>query len=370
MCQVLHSLMVGGAEMLACQLAMDLSERFQFVFACLDEIGPLGSDLRQKGFRVVHLGRKAGFDTGCVRRLAAFARESGSSLIHAHQYTPFFYSLAPVVLKRRPPVLFTEHGRWFPDYRRWKRVVFNRLSLRRGDRVVGVGQSVRQALLDNEGIPANRVGVIYNGVNLERVAEHATGRDEVRRELGLRENDLAIVQVARLDHLKDHVTAVRTISRVVRERPEARLLLVGEGPEQRPIEEEIGRYGLEPFVRLLGLRTDVPRLLAAADIFLLTSISEGIPLTLIEAMAARLPVVATNVGGVGEVVDHGATGLLAPARYDEALATHVTSLAADPALGRRLGEAGYARAARLFSQRRMHEEYARLYEEMIPVRHV
>jgi glycosyltransferase involved in cell wall biosynthesis len=368
-CQVLHSLTVGGAEMLAYQLARGLRDRFQFVFACLDEIGLLGSDLQRQGFRVVHLGRKSGFDPGCARRLAAFARETGSGLIHAHQYTPFFYSLAPVVVRRRPPVLFTEHGRWFPDYRRWKRVVFNRWALRRSDRVVGVGRSVRQALVHNEGIPADRVGVIYNGVALENVAEHTVYRHEVRRELRLRENELAIIQVARLDHLKDHLTAARTICRVARERPEARLLLVGEGPERKSIEEEIRRNGLEPFIRFLGLRTDVPRLLAAADMFLLTSISEGIPVTLIEAMAGRLPVVATDVGGVAEVVAHDITGLLAPAGDDEALATHVIRLAADRPLGRRLGDEGYRRAARLFSQQRMHEEYARMYAEMILARH-
>src|SRR5262245_13120157 len=88
-CQVLHSLNVGGAEMLAYELAVGLADRFRFAFACLDEVGPLGMDLRQKGYSVVHLGRKAGFDAGCARRLAAFVRECGASLIHAHQYTPF-----------------------------------------------------------------------------------------------------------------------------------------------------------------------------------------------------------------------------------------------------------------------------------------
>jgi glycosyltransferase involved in cell wall biosynthesis len=159
------------------------------------------------------------------------------------------------------------------------------------------------------------------------------------------------------------------MGRVARECPEARLLVIGEGPEQKTIEDEISRQGAGPFVRLLGLRTDVPRLLAAADVFLLTSISEGIPVTLIEAMAAQLPVVATDVGGVCEVVDHGTTGFLAPARDDEALATHVMRLASDRVLGRRLGANGFTRAMRLFSQQRMHEEYAGLYQEMIHARH-
>jgi glycosyltransferase involved in cell wall biosynthesis len=176
---------------------------------------------------------------------------------------------------------------------------------------------------------------------------------------------LVLVQVARLDHLKDHLTAVRTLERVVARRPDARLVLVGEGPERPAIEAEIGRRRLTDHVRLLGLRRDVPRLLAAADVCLLTSISEGIPLTLIEAMAARLPVVSTNVGGVSEVVRDGETGVLTPAKDDEALAAAVLQLAEVPARCREFGEAGHRRAHELFSEPQMHAAYADLYDEML-----
>jgi len=116
---------------------------------------------------------------------------------------------------------------------------------------------------------------------------------------------------------------------------------------------------------MLGLRTDVPRLLAAADLFLLTSLSEGIPVTLIEAMGAGLPVVATRVGGVPEVVVEGQTGLLADASDAEALAAAVRKLLTDATLRQRLAMAGQARAAALFSQQAMHAAYARLYREML-----
>jgi glycosyltransferase involved in cell wall biosynthesis len=157
------------------------------------------------------------------------------------------------------------------------------------------------------------------------------------------------------------------MERVVRHCPDARLILVGEGPERRRIEEEISRRRLGSFVRLLGLRGDVARLLAAADVFLLTSISEGIPVTLIEAMAARLPIVATNVGGVSEVVQHRQTGLLAPAGDDAALAGALIRLLGDEAERHRLGNRGFERAACLFSQEEMHASYAHLYEEMISI---
>jgi L-malate glycosyltransferase len=244
--------------------------------------------------------------------------------------------------------------------------VFNRLLLRRRDRVVGVGEAVRQALVANEGIPAQRTAVIYNGIPLNTFYRaDSVERAAVRREIGLDENALAIIQVARLDHLKDHRTAIRTIARVVAQCPHAKLVLVGEGPERGAIEAEIARLGVGEHVRLLGLRQDVARLLAAADVCLLTSISEGIPLTLIEAMAARLPVVATNVGGVDEVVDAPRTGLLGPSGDDEALATAVLELAADADRRAAMGERGFRRAHELFSEVQMHAAYAGLFRTPI-----
>ncbi len=364
-CQVLHSLNIGGAEVLAARIAGQLSERFRFVFACLDDTGPLGEELREQGFQVEHLTRQPGFDFGCARRLSRLCRDAEVDLLHAHQYTPFSYAIASGILRRRPPILFTEHGRWYPDYPRRKRILFNRLLLRKRDRVVGVGESVRQALIHNEGIPAERVGVIYNGADLATFAAPPADQAAVRREIGVNADDFVMIQVARLDGLKDHATAIRTLERVVRERPQVRLVLVGEGPEQELIDREVRARRLEPYIRMLGLRKDVPRLLAAADLFLLTSVSEGIPVTFIEAMARRLPIVSTDVGGVGEVVLDGETGLLAPSGDDAGLAQAVIRLVDDAELRHQFGAAGRARAEAMFSEAQMHAAYARLYEEML-----
>jgi L-malate glycosyltransferase len=364
-CQVLHSLRVGGAEVLAARLARRLREDYRFLFVCLDELGTLGEALRAEGFTVHVLGRRPGVDWGCARRLASLLRREQVDLLHAHQYTPFFYGMMARLLYRRPPMLFNEHGRTFPDYPRPKRMVANRLLLRRRDRVVGVGQSVRQALICNEGIPAGRVKVIYNGIDLLPFADDTHDRGAARRELGLGDDDLAIIQVARLDSLKDHATAIRALDQVVARCSEARLLLVGEGPEMPKIRELVHGRALEPYVRFLGLRGDIARLLSAADIGLLTSVSEGIPLTLIEAMAAGLPVVSTDVGGVREVVEDGRTALLAPSGDDDALAEAILRLAGDPALRERMGCTGRRRAESAFSERRMHDEYLKLYEDML-----
>ncbi len=364
-CQLLHGLRVGGAEVLAARLARVLGGAYRIVFACLDELGTLGEQLRDEGFTVEVLGRRPGVDWRCARDLRAFLRRERAELVHAHQYTPFFYASAARLPGRRSPVLMTEHGRTFPDYPRPRRMLANRLLLARRDRVVGVGRAVRDALIANEGMPAGRVEVIPNGIDLSPYADAPRHREEARRELGLRPDELAILQVARLDPLKDHATAVRTMAHVAARRPGARLFLVGEGAEEGAIRDLVRRHDLGGRVQFLGLRADVARLLAAADVGLLTSLSEGIPLALIEAMAAGLPVVSTDVGGVPEVVEDGRTGLLAPPAGHAALGESILRLADDPALRRSMGAAGRERAAAVFSDRRMHDAYLRLYREMI-----
>jgi sugar transferase (PEP-CTERM/EpsH1 system associated) len=369
-CQVLHSLQVGGAEVLAARLARRLQGSYRFLFVCLDHLGTLGQELRDEGFAVEVLNRRPGLDWRSMLRLSRLLRRQRVSLVHAHQYTPFFYALTANWLGRRVPVLFTEHGRHFPDYPRRKRMLANRLLLSRRDRVVAVGESVRRAVIANEGIAPERVEVIYNGIDVDAFRPTGAERDAVRRTLALEANELAIIQVARLDYLKDHLTAIRTVERVAAVRPEVRLLLVGEGPERDKIEAEVRQRRLGDHVRFLGLRTDVARLVSAADVFLLTSISEGIPLTVIEAMAAAVPVVSTRVGGVGEVVQDGQTGLLAGSGDDAALAEHILNLAADPTRRRHLGQRGRDRAHAAFGESRMHAEYLRLYEQMLAVRSV
>jgi glycosyltransferase involved in cell wall biosynthesis len=364
-CQVVHGLSVGGAEILAAGLARRFQEVFRFLFVCLDELGSLGQQLREDGFPVWLLRRQPGIDWRCSWRLAKLLRRERVDLLHAHQYSPFFYGITARVLCRRPPVLFTEHGRWYPDYPRRKRILANRLFLEQRDRVVGVGQAVRQALIHNEGFPSHRVEVIYNGVDMDFFRRGEPQPAAVRSELGIGTGELLILQVARLDPLKDHATAIRTLGHVVRQGVNAQLVLVGEGPERPRIHELVQQQQLEGRVRCLGLRTDIPRLLSAADLFLLTSVTEGIPLVLIEALAVGLPVVATRVGGVEEVIEDGKTGLLAPRGDDVALAEHALRLARHPTLRQQMTGLGPERARTLFSDCQMHDRYYRLYREML-----
>lgn len=364
-CHVLHTLSVGGAEVLAAEYARHSQPDYRVAFACLDGIGPLGETLRGEGFPLEVLGRRSGFDLGCSRRLRQFLRRENVALVHAHQYAPFFYT----ALSRWPwggvPILFMEHGRDYPDYPRPKRKFANRFLLRRCDRVVAVGECVRQALIDNEGLPAERIEVVYNGVDVRRYDPQRRERDVVRRELGLAADATVIMQVARLNRLKDHGTALRAMAQVAAQDPQARLVLVGDGEERPAIEQLIAELSLGSQVLILGTRRDVPRVLQAADQFLLSSITEGIALTLIEAMATGLPIVATQVGGNGEVVVDGETGYLTPAGDATKMAERILRLARNDAQARQFGMAGQRRAFERFDDRAMHASYQRIYGEML-----
>jgi len=363
-CQILNTLTLAGPEVLAERLARQLSDRYRFVFACLDELGLVGRQLSEAGFPVMTFCRRPRIDLQCMGALRKFFQRHHVDLVHTHRYTPFFYAMAARRLESRPPILFSEHGRPWPDQRRRRHVFFTRLALRATDRVVAVSGAVRQALIDNEGIPADRISIIHNGVNLDACAaiEH---RKAVRHQLCVRPDELLVLQVAHLEAVKDHATAIRAFQRVLGVQKNIRLALVGEGPQRPELEREIARRKLSPAVRLLGLRTDVAQLLQGADLFLLSSVSEGLPVTLLEAIAARLPVVATNVGGVGEVVVNRVTGLLVPAGNDSALAEAIVLLANNPHLRQQLGDQGRRRAEAAFSEAQMHAAYQACYEKML-----
>ncbi len=377
---VLHRLYLAGAEVLAAALGRQLSASgaqggaMRFVYLCLDEVGPLGEQLRDEGFTVIDLGRRPGVDLGVARRIAALCREHEVALLHAHQYTPFFYSamarawptrMGPII-RGHPPILFTEHGRHYPDTPNRKRIAANRLLLRRHDRITAVGEWVKQALVDNEGLHPSRIEVIRNGIDPERF--HPPDADErlrARTTLGLNPQQPVALQVARFHPVKDHATAIRGWAHVAEQVPGAVLLLVGDGELRPQAESLVQDLGLEASVRFLGVRDDVPELMAAADVFVLSSLSEGISVTLLEAMATALAVVATQVGGNSEVVSDGETGLLSPRGDGRALGENLARLLAAPDRARTMGRAGRQRLLDRFTQHQMHQRYSDLYRQML-----
>jgi glycosyltransferase involved in cell wall biosynthesis len=217
----------------------------------------------------------------------------------------------------------------------WKFRVLENLLLGRTRWMVN-SLAMKEHLQRSLRLAEDRVHAIYNAVDASD-RDRAADRRDVRRELDIPEETPLVVHVGRLTRAKNHEMLFRVADEVVRARPDVRFVCVGHGEREQELWVLLGQLKLRDRVRLLGLRHDVPRLLAAADVFCFTSRHEGFPNALAEAMAGGLPVVTTQFPGVNEVVGHGRTGVIVPLDDDRAMANVILELLSDPARARRLG---------------------------------
>ena len=364
---VLHSMKVAGAEVLVHRLISRYSDEYDFHVFVLDDIGALGEELKGMGIPVTHLKRRPGVDIGMVLRLRKCLTSARVDLVHAHQYTPWFYAtLAGAArVRRRPRVLFTEHGRHYPDSRRWKRILFNRVLLRATDMVVAVSGFVARCLEENEALPSSRVRIVYNGIDPARFGGAQTKVEAVRQSQGLDPDDRVVGLAARMDTVKDHQTLLRAFAALADRVPQVRLVLAGEGPLRPELECLARSLGVKERVRFLGVRRDIPMLMATWDVFALSSLSEGTSVTLLEAMASRLPVVATDVGGNPEIVEDGMTGRLVPRGGVQEMAEALEAVLLNPDLAKRYGAAGRTRVQERFTEASMMSAYQGIYRDLL-----
>jgi glycosyltransferase involved in cell wall biosynthesis len=359
---VMHVMQVAGAEVLVAEAVRRLAGQIEPTVFCLDAVGALGERLLAQGVPVVCLGRRPGRDWRVAWRLAREIRGREIDVLHAHQYTPFFYAGLARVLSRRPArVILTEHGRHYPDVVSPLRRAANRLVLDRlADAVNACCAFSARSLGRLDGFAGSRIEVIPNGIEVGRYGP-APDRAALRRRLGLDPARRYLVNVARLHPVKDQAMLLRAFGAVVAARPDVDLLLVGDGPLRGDLEGLARDLGVGPRVRFLGVRFDVPDLLRAADVFALTSVSEAASLTLLEAMASGLPVVVTDVGGNPEIVRAGVDGLLVPRGDDRAAAAAFLRLLDDPTAAARMGAAGRARVHARYRIEQTIDAYLGLY---------
>jgi len=368
---VLHTLMRAGAEQLVYEMAVGYRGRLAMAALCLDKLGPLAEELRSLDVPVYFTQRGEGMELGQTAKIRDAIVEFSPDVLHCHQYTPFFYGsltrirmgLSPATRRHRPALLFTEHGRHYPDIVNGKRRLMNKLLLPQAAHITAVCEFTRGRLVEKEAIAAGRIEVVYNGVDPSRFAG-LPSPSAARAALGLPADVPLVVQVGTLRSVKDHPTALRAFARVRKELPRARIAFAGDGPDMGAYKSLSAELGIEASVHWLGSRSDVPNVLAAGDVMLMTSLSEAHSVSLLEAMAAGLPIVATAVGGIPETVADGVSGLLAPRGDDAGLATHLVTLLRDEALRHRMGQAGRARVHDRFLRSTMHERYYQIYQRL------
>jgi glycosyltransferase involved in cell wall biosynthesis len=288
-------------------------------------------------------------------------RHEKVALIHAHEFSAIVYGWI-VARLAGVPFVGTIHGKNYFWEKLRRRMAYRIIS--RSGRLVAVSEDLKRFVMDTVGLPDTRVQVIYNGVQVgSPVSDADVGR--CREELSLNAGDLVIGSIGSLYPVKGHQYLLDAVSGVFRQYPRAVLLLAGSGELETSLKEQTARLGIERHVRFLGIRLDVSRLLALMDVFVLPSLSEGLSLALLEAMAARRAVVATRVGGNAELVVEGETGMLVPSKDSEQLASAICKLLGDKAMREEFGRKAATRIQERFSAVQMADRYQCLYRELL-----
>ena len=324
---------------------------------------PTGSrtleDLRAEGIELLVLRRRSRLDLRPWIQLMRFLRAEHVDLIHAHKFGSNFWGAMLGRLSRVPAVVAHEHT-WSFEGNRARREIDRSVIGRLAHAVIAVSEADRRRMIELVGMPADRIVLIPNGI------PDFPARDggRARQELGIPADAPLLVMTAVLRRQKAIDVMLEAMAVLRRTLPDARLIVAGQG-EKAGLVAAAADLGLAEAVSFLGRRSDVPALLAAANVGVLSSDYEGIPLAVLEYMAAALPVVATRVGGLPQLVEEGKSGFLVPARDPEALAAAIATVLADKELAVQMGERGRALQRAHYSSETMARRVYELYDRLL-----
>lgn len=371
--RVLHAVLTldaGGLERVVVDLVRTGAETGQEVaVVCLDRPGTLAAQAEAAGARIYSVGRQPGERLSVLVRLDRVLTTFRPDVVHTHQIGALLH-MGPVTRRRGlRAVVHTEHGKHYAARRRLR--VIGRLAGWFAARFCCVSRDIAAEVLRCRIVPRRKVRVVPNGIDTKRFARGGPAA-ELRAALGIPLESPVVGTVGRLTEIKRHDVLLRAFAAVRERIPAARLLIVGDGQLREQLEALSRELGVAPAVHFAGYRASAEEYFRVLDVFALTSRSEGTPLAVLEACASGVPVVASAVGGLPDIVTHGRTGLLFPAGDVAALAGTLAGLLADPQARERLaGEAQRDVAAR-YGLERMAAEYRRQYQELLgpPARRV
>jgi glycosyltransferase involved in cell wall biosynthesis len=362
---LLSSFAVGGQERMAVELALRQRAAGHTVLAvslASKAEGPLAAQFRVNGARVYTLEKRGGFDWTLPPRLAALLRRERARIVHTHNPQPLMYGALAGRLVRAC-VVHTKHGRNPGSLRhRWLR----RTSASLVDAYVAVSKATAEVARAQHECGRNKLRVIANGIDVDAFSPDAQARAELRRELGMPADAWLFGTVGRLASEKNHDLLLDAAAPLLG--PNCRLVIVGDGPEASRLRERVAAMQVRPWVLLTGARSDVPRLLASFDCFVLSSTTEGLPLVIPEAMATALPVISTDVGGIADVIDEGRTGWLVASNDVHSLRARLAEARDHPDLAQSMGVSARQIARERYSAERMARDYIALYETVLEKR--
>ncbi len=358
--QIVQNLDVGGLERVVINLLLHGNhERFAPILITLGNGGALADEVRDRGIPVLTMNKGTGRFIGLPWQLAGVMREHRVSVVHAHNHSPLLYGALAARLAGVSRVVFTSHG--IKTSSRPLAARLRRMGMLHD--MVYVSDDSRDHAVTSGGVSPEDARVIINGIDIGRyAAPDEREMSQIRSQLGLGPETRVYGIVARLNEAKDHPNLLRAFAQLHERMGNAHLLVIGDGETREEVEQVRAELGLEQSVTLMGNRKDIPQLLGVIDVFVLSSRREGMAMTLLEAMAAGRPIVATRVGGNPEVVAEDETGLIVAPESVEALAEGMWRLGSDPDMMARMGAAARERVAEYFSVAAMCDRYEALYQ--------
>ena len=358
--QITHDLGLGGLERVIVTLLRTIDRsRFEPSILCLRRLGPMVDELKGLDIPIFQVPWTKGKPNYfAFREVARILRAQEVDVIHTHNTWAFVDGGLGALLAGVPTHIHTDHARTFPDRLRY--IVLEHLLSYRAHKVVGVSQHTVDNLHRHEWISRRKLAVITNGIETDRF-QFTIDKAAKRRELGLPPHGPVIGLNARLTPQKGITYLLQALPAVLRRFPDITVIIAGEGDLLSDLRAESEARGVAEHVRFLGLRPDVEELLQLYDVYVSPSLWEGLPMSLLEAMAAGCPIVASDVGGVPTALRHRVSGTLVPARDADALAAAIIELVGDPELRLRYAAAARKDAIEEFSAVAMTRRYERLY---------
>jgi glycosyltransferase involved in cell wall biosynthesis len=356
--ELVNNLEIGGAERLVVDLASALKSRgHQVGVACLRTGGPLGEILKQADIDVCVLNKSAGPSMRVLSRLAAYLRRSRADVLHTHNPLVHHYGVVAGWLARVPVIANTIHGPGNVSARRGFKELLYGAVCQFSDQIVAVCPTAHQAFVQTGAIPRRKLIVVNNGIRLDAFLE-------VRQRVS--DGSFAFGIVGRLVPVKDHRSLLEAFSAVLRTRPACRLEILGDGPLRADLEQQVSALGISANVVFHGYSTDVPAFMGRIDVSILCSLSEGLPLTVLESMAAGLPIVGTDVGETKALVEGARCGWLCPPGQPGELCKAMLRAAAATAEERHaMGARSREFAVKNYSLARMVDDYEGLFDRLL-----
>ena len=357
--QITHDLAIGGLQRVVVNICRAIDrDAFDVQVLCLRDLGPFAADVERLGIKVGLLPQTGRTDYFSFLKVARILRAERTDVIHTHNTQPFVDGTLGALLSGVRTIVHTDHAREFPDKRRY--MLAERAMSLFAYRVVGVSDHTSANLEKYEKIATAKIETIPNGID-GSAFDIPVDREARRRGLGIPADAMVLGIGVRLSEQKGITYLLQALPEVVARVPRAVLVVAGEGPLEQDLKAEAERLALGSHVKFVGPRLDVPELLKVFDLYVLPSLWEGLPMVLLEAMAAGCPIVATGVGGVPSAIESGVNGLLVPPQNPAMLARAIVLLLNDEAARRRFALAGKQAFAARFSAETMTRRYERLY---------